>query len=682
MAGKPISEIRNIAFIGNAASGKTTLVEQLLLRTGAINNAGTVEQGNTVCDFDPMEKASGHSLEPALCHSTYNDIELHIVDTPGYPELHGRSLSVLTAVESAFIVVAANAGLDTATERLYQAARDRGLDCFLVINKIDGHAEQLPALLQSIEQRLGKHCLPINLPAYGGEQVIDCYFAPKKVATDVGNVDAAHEAIIDQIVELDEALMSRYLEQGETLTPEQLHDAFEQALREGHIVPVLFTSARTGAGLDEMLKIFAELAPNPIEANPPLFLKGEGTQAKPITVLPDKDKHALAHVFHVSIDPYVGRIAWLRVHQGVFSTGQSLFIGDARKPFKLAHLLDVQGKQTTEIPQAMPGDIVAISKVDDLSYDAVVHDSHEEDHHHLQPMPLPSAQHGLALTPLKHGDEARLSDALHKITAEDPSLRLEHRRQQNETVLHGIGEFHLKIALEKMQQRFNAEFQTHTPSVAYRETITAHAEGHARHKKQTGGAGQFGEVYLRVEPLPRGTGFEFVDKVVGGAIPFQFLPAVEKGVREICETGAIAGYPLQDLRVTVYDGKHHSVDSKEVAFIAAGKKAMLDAIDKAKPVILEPIASLSIDIEGQKLGDITSELSSHRGMITGTDSNGAERSKVFAKLPMGELPTFQLRLKSLSGGDGSLELQFSHYDTVPPHLQQELQHRYQRREEE
>jgi len=370
------------------------------------------------------------------------------------------------------------------------------------------------------------------------------------------------------------------------------------------------------------------------------------------------------------------------VHQGTLQVGQQLFAGDARKAFKLGHLLSIQGKQQKEINKAGPGDIVAISKIDELGYDSVIYDSHDEDHHHLKPIKLPAPLHGLALKTSKHGDEQKLSDALHKLSTEDPSLHIEHRASLNETVLMGLGELHLKVALRKMKERANIDVETHIPSVAYRETITLAAEGHARHKKQTGGAGQFGEVYLRIKPLERGAGFEFVDDVVGGAIPGQFIPAVEKGVREVLHSGAIAGHPLQDLQVSVYDGKYHTVDSKEVAFIAAGKKAMLDAIDKAKPVVLEPIARLTIDISAPCVGDITGELTGRRGLITGTDSSQGGRALISSLLPIAELPAFQLRLKSISGGDGTFIMELSHYEAVPPAVQKELAGKYKRKEEE
>lgn len=682
MPGKSIQQIRNLALVGAAGAGKTSLTEQLLLQLGAIGSIGSIERGSTVCDFDPLEKELGHSLEVALCHGELAGLDFNLLDTPGYPELLGRTLAVLPAVETAVLVISASNGIERVTERLFAAIRDRGLDCFIVVNKIDAAGVDCASVLAQIQQRLGRECLPINLPAAGATVVRDCYFEPKPGRCDVGDVNSAHDALIDQIVELDEALMARYLEQGESLAPDQLHAPFEQALREGHVVPVCFVSARTGVGIAELLRVLAELAPDPTEGNPPPFLKGEGRDAHPIAVSTDAERHVIAHVFRVAVDPYVGRLAYVRVHQGSLQVGQQLFAGDARKTFKLGHLLQLQGKQQKEINKAGPGDIVAISKIDELNYDTVIHDSHDEDHHHLKPIPLPTPLHGLALKTTKHGDEQKLSDALHKLAAEDPSLQIEHRASLNETVLMGLGELHLKAALRKMKDRANIDVETHVPSVAYRETISVAAEGHARHKKQTGGAGQFGEVYLRITPLERGSGFEFVDDVVGGAIPGQFIPAVEKGVREVLHSGAIAGYPLQDLRVSVYDGKHHSVDSKEVAFIAAGKKAMLDAIDNAKPVVLEPIARLSIDIAAPCVGDITGELSGRRGVITGTDSGQNGRALIHSLLPMAELPAFQLRLKSISGGDGTFSLELSHYDTLPPAQQKELASKFKRKEEE
>ena len=334
------------------------------------------------------------------------------------------------------------------------------------------------------------------------------------------------------------------------------------------------------------------------------------------------------------------------------------------------------------MPQAIPGDICAVAKVEDLHLDAVLHDSHDEDQYHLKPVSFPPSMLGIAIEPERRGDEQRLADMLHKLTAEDPCLRIEHHAAVNETVLYGTGELHLRTLLERMNQRYGVHVKTHPPSIPYRETVTRPAEGHCRHKKQTGGAGQFGEVFLRIEALHRGTGFEFVDDVVGGAIPGQFIPAVEKGVRQVLTEGALAGFPLQDIRVTVYDGKHHAVDSKEVAFVSAGRKAFLDAIHKANPIVLEPIVHLEITAPASAIGDITGDLATKRARINGNNTLPGQRATVSALVPLAEISEYQTRLKALTGGQGTYSMELSHYDPVPPRRQQELVQAYRPKAEE
>ncbi len=431
-------------------------------------------------------------------------------------------------------------------------------------------------------------------------------------------------------------------------------------------------SALTGAGVPELLRIFARLMPNPAEGNPPPFLKGEGPNAQRVQVKPDPNKHVVAHVFKTSIDPYVGKLAVLRVHQGTIRQGSHLLVGDARKPIKIAHLLKLMGKETMEVPQAIPGDICAIAKIDELHLDAVLHDSHDEDHFHLKPVSFPPPMLGIAIEPERRGDEQRLADTLHKLMAEDPCVRIEHHPAVNETVIYGMGELHLRVLLERMTERYGVRIKTRPPRVPYRETITRRAEGHCRHKKQTGGAGQFGEVFLRVEALGRGAGFEFVDEVVGGAIPGQFIPAVEKGVRQVLSEGALAGFPMQDLRVVVYDGKHHPVDSKEVAFASAARKAFLDAVQKASPIVLEPVMRLEITAPASAIGDITGDLATRRARINGNNTLPGQRATVQALVPLAEISEYQLRLKALTGGEGAYAMELSHYDPVPARRQQQL----------
>ncbi|HEY5702708.1 MAG TPA: elongation factor G [Gammaproteobacteria bacterium] len=672
MASYSTEEIRNIALVGHVGAGKTSLTEALLNKAGVISNKGSVEQGTSVCDFDPQEIASQHSLNAAVVSLDYHSGHINLIDTPGYPDFIGRALAVLPAVETCAVVINAQAGVETVTQRMMQVAGERDLDRLIIINRIDQAPGQLQAVLMNIREIFGNECLPINLPAENGQSVVDCFFQNSGAETDFSSVTEAHTQIIDQVIELDEDLMTLYLEQGEEIKPEQLHDPFERALREGHLIPVCFVSAETGAGVPELLEIFARLMPHPGEGNPPQFLKGEGKAAEPVQLSPDPAQHALAHVFKLSIDPYVGKLAVFRVHQGKINRNSQLYIGDGRKPFKVGHLFKLQGKEHIEINTAIPGDICAVAKIEDIHFDAVLHDSHDEDHIHMHPVPLPAPMYGLAITVKSRGDEQKISDALHKLMDEDPSFKVEHRASLNETVIRGLGEQHLRIMLDKLKDVYHVDVDTHPPSIAYRETVTRPAEGHHRHKKQTGGAGQFGEVFLRLEPLERGAGYEFVDKVVGGVIPRQFIPAVEKGIAQAIDEGVIAGYPLCDLRVTVYDGKHHSVDSKEVAFVAAGKKAFIDAVKKARPVVMEPVVDISITVPHNGLGDITADLSGRRGRITSTTALSGGMTNIKGQVPLGEIDQYQSQLKSMTGGSGSFSIELSHYEAVPEREQQKL----------
>ncbi len=672
MASYTTEDIRNIAFVGHGGSGKTTLVETLMHRAGAISQMGSIERGSTVCDFDPQEKAHQHSLDSAIVSMDYHDTHINIIDTPGYPDFIGRAMSVLPAVETCAVVVNAQTGIETVTNKMMEVAKDRKLDRLIIVNKIDADLINLETLLGELKEQFGKECLPLNLPASKGKEVVDCFFQSSGKTTDFSSVEEAHTNIIDQVVELDEALLELYLEQGENISPEQLHAPFEQALREGHLIPVCFVSATSGAGVDELLEIFVRLMPNPTEGNPPQFRKGEGEDAVPVTISLDPKAPVLAHVFKITIDSFIGKLGVFRIHQGTVTMDSQLFVGDERKPFKVGHLLKLQGKENTEIEQGIAGDICALAKIDELHFDALLHDSHDQDQIHLSSMTIPEPMFGLAIETKSHGDEQKISDALHKLVAEDQSLLVEHNASLNETIIRGMGELHLRMVLEKLKDRYNVEVDTRPPRIAYRETITKKAEGHHRHKKQSGGAGQFGEVFLRIEPLQRGAGFEFVDEIVGGVIPKQFIPAVEKGVRQAYEDGVIAGFPAQDIRVTVYDGKYHSVDSKEVAFISAGKKAFLEAFKKAKPVILEPIVEIAVTAQNEVMGDIAGDISSKRGRITDTRAMAGGMATVTGQVPLSELDNYQSLLKSITGGVGTFSYSISHYDPVTSKTQQEL----------
>ena len=673
MANYATEHIRTVALVGQGSAGKTTLAEALLVKAGALPAAGSVERGTTVSDFDSLEKQYLHSLRSSLLHCETGGTRVHIVDTPGFPDFIGQAIGALDAVETAAVVVDAQSGVEMITSRMMEWAGRRQLCRVVIVNKIDADNVDLPAVLAGIQAAFGKECLPINLPADGGKRVVDCFFNPSGDA-DFSSVEAAHRALVDQVVEVDEELMSVYLEQGE-VEPEQLHAPFEKALREGHLVPVCFVSARTGAGVAELLQVFDKLLPNPTEGNPPLFTKGEGETATEFHSEPDPAKHVLSHVFKVVMDPFVGKLGIFRVHQGTITKDTQLFVGDGRKPFKVGHLFMLQGGKNVEIDRAVPGDLAAVAKVDEIEFDCVLHDSHDEDQIHMKPLEFPTPMHGVAIEPKRRGDEGRISDVLARMIAEDPTLKLE-QTNLNETVLWGLGDLHLRSVLERMASQFKLEVTTRPPRIPYRETVTAAAEGHHRHKKQTGGAGQFGEVYLKIEPLPRGGGFEFVNTVKGGAIPTSLIPAVQKGVESVLAAGPLAGFPLQDVRVNVYDGKYHPVDSKEVAFVAAGRKAFLDAIAKARPIVLEPVVGVEINCPAVNMGDVTGDLSSRRGQVTGTKTLQAGSLAVTGLAPLAELDGYAARLKSMTGGQGAWSMELSHYEQAPPLLQQQLSAEY------
>ncbi len=679
-----VANIRTLALVGPAAAGKTSLAEALLVSSRTIGAAGSLERGSTVSDHDPQERKMQHSLNSAVMHLRHGETLVHFIDTPGASDFLGQSLPALEAVDTAAIVINATVGIEPMAERMMDYAAQRRLDRLIIVNKIDAAGVDLPALLAQIQARFGRECLPVNLPDVGATQVVDCFYQ-RAGRSDFGSVDAAHRALVEQVVEVDAALVERYLNDGD-VNASELHAPLEQALREGHLIPVCFTSAKSGAGVAELLEIICKLLPNPSEGNLPDFLKGEGESAQLMHAQPDPAHHVLAHVFKVTVDPFVGRLGIFRVHQGTVTKDSLLYIGDGRKPFKVGHLFMLQGKDHVEVPSAGPGDIVAVAKVDDIAFDAVLHDAAGDDHIHLKPLDFPKPVFGWAIEPKRRGDEQRMWEILNKLVAEDPCLKLEHVAATNETIILGLGELHLRVLLERLRETYKFEVNTSPPRIAYRETITTTAEGHHRHKKQSGGAGQFGEVFLRVAPLPRGSGFEFEDATKGGVIPHQFIPAVEKGVREVLLQGAIAGYPVVDVKVTVYDGKHHSVDSKDIAFATAGRKAFLAAIRQARPIVLEPIVHLDISAPEAAMGDITGDLSAKRGLVSGTANdnlNGSARSVlVRGQAPLSELTGYQIRLNAMTAGQGRYTLEMSHYEAVPPAVQQQLMSQHQVKDED
>lgn len=670
MAGYTTEQIRNVAVTGPAGSGKTTLVEQMLFAAGSIGKAGRIEEKSTVCDYDDLEKEVGRSLDSAVVNLDYGGAHVNLIDTPGSVEFLGKSISSLPAVETVMVVIDADSGIDTVARRVMKIASERDLPRMIVINKID-HVGDVMELLEAIQDAFGSICQPINLPTGGGTSVIDC-FKNTEGESDLGMVCDFHEKIVDQVVEVDEDLMAKYLEEG-TVGPSELHGPFEKALREAHLVPICFTAGREAIGVTELLDFIVELCPNPKEGNPRSFETGDGSQ---ITPSYDAGGALLAHVFKVASDPYVGKLSVFKVHQGTLSPQSQPRVDDGRKPTRISHIFHLSGNKHDETNAVVAGDIGAVAKIDDLHFNSILHDGSLGESLHLKSLSLPKPMFGLAIEAASKNSETKLGESLHKLLDEDPTLEIERVAATSQLVLRGLGDMHLKMKLRLLADRYGVEVTTKPPKVAYKETITANAEGHHRHKKQSGGAGQFGEVYLRVEPYKateeHPEAFEFEDATFGGSVPKQFLPAIEKGVRRVLAVGAIAGYPMEGIKVSVYDGKHHPVDSKEVAFMKAGARAFVDAVQKAKPALLEPFVVMEISVNQDLIGDIASDISGKRGRINATDMMPGGQALIHAEAPLSEVMNYANQLKSISGGAGSFAMEYSHDEQTPAVVQAQV----------
>ncbi len=676
-ASKP-QDIRNIVLLGHGGSGKTTLGESMLHSSGVSGRLGSVDDGTSTLDYTAIEKDRQHSVDPTLATIPHAGKFINLIDTPGYPDFIGGALGPMAGADTAVIVISATAGIEVNTRRLLKAAGAAGLPVSIIINKIDGENVDLADLMGSVTEVFGTACKPMNLPSGGGKSVVDC-FSNDSGDSDFGDVSEAHTELTENIIEADEELMEAYLG-GEEIPADKLSAAFGSAMIEGTVIPVFFASAKEEVGVTDFLDAVVKYFPVPGMVKGPEIKSGEGEDAETVEWSADASKPFIGQAFKITSDPFVGKLAWVRLLQGTVSPDTTYYLRDEKKSTKIGHPFKVVGKETEEVKKLVAGDIMALAKVEEIETGDVLHEDNTPMYRSMPPTPTP--MFSLAVEPKARGDEQKISDALRKLSEEDPTFAANRDSQTNETVISGIGDLHLRVLLTKMKEGFDLEVETKPPKIPYKETILAKAEGHHRHKKQTGGAGQFGEVYLRVEPMERGAGFEFVNDLFGESIPRQFLPAIEKGIVEVLHNGAVAGYPMQDVRVSVYDGKHHPVDSKEVAFKTAGRYAFIDAVKKAKPSILEPIVDMEITVPASNMGDIASDISGRRGRIQGQEMLPGNQCVVKAQAPLAEVMQYNSQLRSVTGGQGSFTMEFSHYEAVPGNVQQQIIAKAQQEKEE
>jgi len=657
-------DIRNIALLGHGGAGKTSLAEAILHKTGATNRLGSVDDKTSICDYYDEEKAHGHSIKSSVVHTEYAGKTINIIDTPGYPDFVGPAISAIPAAETAVIVISATTGIETNTRKLFEAATVAHKARIIVINKIDSENTDLPRLLKDINETFGNRCRCANLPASDKKTIIDC-IENKAGSSPLMEVGEAHTGLIESVIEADDALMESYLG-GEEISADKVASVFVKALNSGTIVPILFTDARHEVGITELLDVITRYTPSPAQALPAQLKAGEQ-----ITALTSETGGALAGlVFRVSFDPKSNmKFSTIRIFSGTLKPDSNMLRNDEKKGVRPGHILKSQGGDSSEIGLGTAGDIVTLGKIEDLKSGDLIHDGKVSGKFILPAVPQP--MFSLALELAAKGDEQKISSALERLCEEDPCFKVTRDMQTKELVISGLGDLHLRVMLEKMQNRSKIHVTTKEPKIPYRETITTKAEGHYRHKKQTGGAGQFGEVYLAVEPAPRNSDppLIYTWDIFGGSIPGQYEPAILKGVNEVMESGVVAGFPMQDVKCSITDGKHHPVDSKEVAFRIAGKEAFIDGLKKAKPVLLEPIVNIEVTSPAENMGTITGDLAGKRGRVLGQDMLAGNMVVIKAQVPLSEVTQYNSQLKSVTGGRGSYSMTFSHYEVVPPNIQ-------------
>ncbi len=692
-----VGQRRNIAFCGHGSSGKTSLIDALLVSTGAVKGHHSVEDGTSICDFDPEEKAHKHTVEAKVTHCEYKGTHFSLLDTPGYADFIGQTIGAFAGVDCAVICIHAHAGVEVNTRRVFHAARQAGLPTILCISRLDGDNIDFAGLVKQIISSFGDACALMNVPqgiSANNSGVISVLDPPRDTSGAVVDIAQVREHLVETIIEVDEAMMEKYFE-GEVPSVDQLKAAIPQAVLSGHLIPVFCASSKQKIGLDELLAGLSLCAPAPNA----ITRHGTTQYGQEIDVVADSDAPLVARVFETHIDPFVQKLSFIRIYSGTLSKDQNVHVCNSKTTIRIPQLFEIQGNQTAAIERAEAGQIVAVGKVEELHTGTMLGDTS------LPPIPFPKPMVGLALSPRSHGDENKLAVALHKLMEEDATIRLDRDVQTSEIVIVGMSEFHLKLILERMHYRDRLDVDTKDPKIPFRETIQKNAEGSYRHRKQSGGRGQFGEVHIRMFPLPLGTNiaefatkerfpsmkhmhydescnFLWIDSIVGASIPGNFMPAIEKGFKERMTKGIIAGYPVQDVAVEVHYGKHHPVDSSEAAFKIAGAMAFRNVFREAVPCLMEPFVRMDVTTPEASVGDIYSDMSSRNGRVLGTEAIGGGYQVIHCEVPFREVLHYSRTLSSMTAGQGSYTIELDHYEAMPAGVQHQYMNQVKQHEEE
>lgn len=667
-------DIRNVVFVGHNASGKTTLADALLFKGKASPRLGSVDDGTSVFDFEPEERDRKVSIDLAAASVNFQGREINLLDAPGYPDFIGEAICGLHAAETAVLCVHAADGIRVNTRKMWELASGLGVARIIAINKMDSENVKFAELVGALRETFGRECVPVFLPAGSGgglKGVVNLLVQPEAAPAEYK--DLAQEAR-EKLMESDDALLEKYLE-GKPVTAAELARALPKAIAQGKVVPIVCTSAKKDVGVAEFLEFLAQFAPSPLDVPPKKGLDpaGKAEVARP------PDGPLSGQVFKSIADPFVQRLSYVRVYSGALAADQPLYNQRVGRGSRIGGMFKPFGKEQRPCAAAVAGDIVCVTKVEELNTcDTVCDPAHPIQY---PPFPFPASMVSLAVEPKTKQDLARMSESLQKMADSDPTFKFSRDPSTAELVITGRSKLHIEIILARLKRKFDVQVNTKAPKLALKETVLQAAEGHHKHKKQTGGHGQYGEVYLRLRPAERGAGFRFVDAVTQGRIPQQFMPAVEKGIRKTLEKGVLAGYPVVDVEVEVYDGSYHEVDSGPASFELAGSKAFKDAFMKARPVLLEPIVNIEVTVPSRFMGDITGDLNSRRGRIQGMDTQG-NLQVVRAQIPMMEIMDYETQLRSVTGGEGSYSIDPSHYDVLPQRIAESVIAKAQKVEEE